>query len=56
MQQALRFIKDETGVTAIEYGMIAGLVATGGVFALQEVGTTLNNFMNYTADQLHLPE
>lgn len=30
-----RFVKDESGATAIEYGLIAALVAVGIIVALQ---------------------
>ncbi len=55
MQPALRFISDETGATAIEYGLIAGLVALAGVFSMAEVGQALNDFMLGTATKLVLP-
>lgn len=42
-----RFLKDESGATAIEYGLIAALIAVaiiGGVTALGEnAGTTFNS-------------
>lgn len=37
-----RFLKDESGATAIEYGLIAALIAVVLVGALQTVGTSLN--------------
>lgn len=36
-----RFLKDESGATAIEYGLIAALIAVVLVGALQAVGTSL---------------
>ena len=36
-----RFIKDESGATAIEYGLIAALVAVAIITALQAVGGQL---------------
>ena len=36
-----RFLKDESGATAIEYGLIAALVAVVLVTALTAVGTNL---------------
>ena len=36
-----RFLKDESGATAIEYGLIAALIAVVLVGALQLVGTSL---------------
>ena len=37
-----RFAQDESGVTAIEYGLIAGLVAVIIIGAVTTVGTKLN--------------
>jgi len=37
-----RFIKDETGVTAIEYGLIAALIAVVIIGAVTAVGTSLS--------------
>lgn len=34
-------IKDESGATAIEYGLIAALVSVAAVVALQAMGTSL---------------
>ncbi len=36
-----RFLRDESGATAIEYGLIAALIAVVLVTALQAVGTSL---------------
>jgi len=38
-----RFVKDEEGVTAIEYGLIAALIAVVIAGAVVIVGTQLNN-------------
>ena len=35
------FIKDEQGVTAIEYGLIAALIGVAAVVAMTSVGTAL---------------
>ena len=37
-----RFLKDESGATAIEYGLIAALIAVVLVTALTALGTKLN--------------
>ena len=37
-----RFAKDESGATAIEYGLIAGLIAVVIITALTAIGTKLN--------------
>jgi pilus assembly protein Flp/PilA len=38
-----RFAKDESGATAIEYGLIAGLVSVVIIAAVTTAGTQLNN-------------
>ena len=38
-----RFTKDESGATAIEYGLIAGLIAVVIITALNTVGGNLKN-------------
>jgi pilus assembly protein Flp/PilA len=37
-----RFIKDQSGVTAIEYGLIAALIAVVIITAVTAVGTKLS--------------
>lgn len=37
-----RFKKDESGATAIEYGLIAALIACAIIAGLSGVGTSLN--------------
>jgi pilus assembly protein Flp/PilA len=38
-----RFARDDSGATAIEYGLIAGLIAVVIVTAVTTVGTKLTN-------------
>lgn len=38
-----RFLKEETGVTAIEYGLIAGLIAVAIVAGVSSIGGSLGN-------------
>lgn len=47
-----RFIKDEEGVTAIEYGLIAALIAVVIITAVQLVGTNLTAVFNAVATAL----
>ena len=37
-----RFLKDESGATAIEYGLIAGLISVVILGVLGTIGTNLN--------------
>ncbi len=47
-----RFMKDESGVTAIEYGLIAALVAVGIIAALGVLGDELTNTFTAVSDEL----
>ena len=47
-----RFIKDESGATAIEYGLIAGLIAVAIIGALTTLGTNLGSKFNAVASNL----
>ena len=42
MNALMNFIKDEEGVTAIEYGLIAALIAIVIIAAVRLVGTNLD--------------
>lgn len=44
-----RFLRDEEGVTAIEYGLIAALIAVVIIAAVQLIGTNLTAVFNYIA-------
>ena len=48
----VRFLKDESGVTAIEYGLIAGLVSVLIIAALQLLGGNLVAVFNQIANAL----
>lgn len=38
-----RFVSDESGATAIEYGLIAALIALAIMLGAGQLGTALNN-------------
>jgi len=44
--------KDDTGATAIEYGLIAALVSVAAISAFSAVGTKLSAVMQNTANKL----
>ena len=44
MKNIVRFLKDEEGTTAIEYGLLAALIALAIVVDAGLVGTNLNSF------------
>ena len=45
-----RLINDESGATAIEYGLIAGLVAVAIIAALMTLSDSLNNLFGTISD------
>ncbi|MBS3648648.1 Flp family type IVb pilin [Pseudaminobacter sp. 19-2017] len=47
-----RFVKDESGATAIEYGLIAALIALAIVVGAGALGNNLSNKFNKIADEL----
>jgi len=47
-----RFAKDESGVTAIEYGLIAALIAVVIITAVTLVGTNLTATFNTIAGKI----
>lgn len=49
---AQQFAKDEEGVTAIEYGLIAALIAVAIITAVGLVGGNLSNVFNFIAGKL----
>ena len=50
MSKFLKLFKNEKGATAIEYGLIAALIAVAAIAAMQNIGdalsTTFNNVSN----------
>lgn len=42
LTQAKRFLRDEDGVTAIEYGLIAALIAVVIIGSVKTLGSNLN--------------
>ncbi len=53
MAKFLKLIKNEEGATAIEYGLIAALIAVAAIAAMGSVGETLGNTFNGVADELN---
>ena len=45
-------VKDRSGVTAIEYALIAALIAVAAISAFTLVGTNLSTTFSYVASQL----
>lgn len=47
------FLSDETGVVAVEYGLIVALVGLAAVFALQALGESVGNLFFEVSSQLN---
>jgi pilus assembly protein Flp/PilA len=47
-----KFLADEDGATAIEYGLIAALIAVAIITAVQNVGTQLTTTFNKVNNDL----
>lgn len=52
MKLVARFVKDESGATAIEYGLIAALISVGIIGATTALGTGIANTFDEIAGQL----
>jgi len=48
-----RFVKDDSGATAIEYGLIAALVSVAIIVALGTLGNNLNATFSAVSDELN---
>ncbi|MBB4304648.1 pilus assembly protein Flp/PilA [Rhodobium orientis] len=48
----MRFVKDEEGATAIEYGLIAALIAVGIITAATTLGDQLSATFDYISSEL----
>jgi len=46
-------LKDESGATAIEYGLIAALVSVAAIAALTAMGSSLETMFNRVAGELN---
>ncbi|MEW6436790.1 MAG: Flp family type IVb pilin [Pseudomonadota bacterium] len=52
MNKFAAFLKNESGATAIEYGLIAGLIAVVIITAISTVGTSLSAKFTAVANNL----
>lgn len=48
----VRFTKDESGATAIEYGLIASLIAVAAITAMTTVGSKLTSTFSNVSSKL----
>lgn len=49
----VKFAKDESGATMIEYGLIAALVAVAAIVALQSLGTSISNIFTAVSTKVN---
>ncbi len=52
MLKFLKLIKNEKGATAIEYGLIAALIAVAAIGAMSSVGSKLSTTFNNVSSAL----
>lgn len=54
MKMIANFANDESGATAIEYGLIAALIAVGLIVAATAVGNNLGSLFNKIGTKLNV--
>ena len=54
MNTVARFMTDESGATAIEYGLIAALIAVGIIAAATTLGGSLSGLFNKISTKLNV--
>jgi pilus assembly protein Flp/PilA len=47
-----KLLRDEAGATAIEYGLIAALIAVAAITAMQSLGNNLSTTFNTVSNKL----
>ena len=52
MQFIRKMIKDVKGATAIEYGLIAALIAVAAITAMQGLGSSLNDTFTHVSSEM----
>ena len=53
MNTVARFVRDESGATAIEYGLIAALIAVGIIAAATTLGNSLSSLFGRISNRLN---
>lgn len=48
----VRFLRDDEGVTLVEYALLIGLIAVAAIAAVTAIGTNTNNKLNSAANAL----
>ena len=52
MARFVKFLKNTKGATAIEYGLIAALIAVAAIAAMGNIGSKLNSTFNNVSSSL----
>jgi pilus assembly protein Flp/PilA len=52
MERIKNFFKDESGASAVEYGLLVSLIAVGIILAVSTLGSNLSTTFNSAAGQL----
>jgi pilus assembly protein Flp/PilA len=52
MAKIFKLLRDSKGATAIEYGLIAALIAVAAIAAMQSIGTKLGTTFNNVSNSL----
>ena len=52
MQKIRKLIKNNKGATAIEYGLIAALIAVAAITAMQGLGSSLSNTFTNVSEEM----
>ena len=55
MTMFARLLKDESGATAIEYGLIASLIAVAIIAGAKALGTSINGMFSNLANKVNSP-
>ena len=52
MSKFIKLLRNDKGATAIEYGLIAALIAVATIAAMSSVGSKLGDTFNNVSDEL----
>jgi len=55
MTRFVQLLRDKKGATAIEYGLIAALIAVAAIAAMQGLGTSLNQTFTNVSTAMTAP-
>ena len=52
IENVRKLLKDESGATAIEYGLIAAFVSVAAIVALEAMGGSLKSMFEFVSEEL----